>query len=127
MGVTESKTSPRHLNFLKQLKKTIEMMPLLRVLFLDTSGHPTSAPQYSNNSKYTIYAHKNHKVGHSMRPPFIFQGRRKILKDSHPNSDETSIFTFGAPHEEVQGRQTKLHLGFTMGKLVQPSPDISFL
>ena len=49
-------------------------------------------------------------------------GRRKILTDSHPYSNETSIFTLGAPHEEVQGRQTKLHPDFTMGKLVQPSP-----
>ena len=47
--------------------------------------------------------------------------------DPHPYSHETSIFTFGVPHEEVQGRQTKLHLGFTMGKLVQPSPGISIL
>ena len=45
--------------------------------------------------------------------------------DSHPYSYETSIFTLGAPHEEVQGRQTKLHPGFTVGKLVQPSPGIS--
>ena len=52
--------------------------------------------------------------------------RRKILMDSHPYSHETSIFTLGAPHEEVQGRQTKLHPGFTMGKLVQPSPGILF-
>ena len=37
--------------------------------------------------------------------------------DSHPYSHETSIFTLGAPHEEVQGRQTKLHPGFTMGLL----------
>ena len=35
-------------------------------------------------------------------------GRRKNLMDSHPYSHETSIFTLGAPHEEVQGRQTKL-------------------
>ena len=42
-------------------------------------------------------------------------GIRKILMDSHPYSHETSIFTLGAPHEEVQGRQTKLHPGFTMG------------
>ena len=49
-------------------------------------------------------------------------GRRNILLDSHPYSHETSIFTLGAPHEKVQGRQTKLHPGFTMGKLVQPSP-----
>ena len=42
--------------------------------------------------------------------------------DSHPYSYETSIFTLGAPHEKVQGRQTKLHPGFTLGKLVQPSP-----
>ena len=61
IGVTESKTSPRHLNFLKQLKKTTEMMPLLRVLFFRYS---TSAPQYSNSSKYTIYAHNNQKFGH---------------------------------------------------------------
>ena len=46
--------------------------------------------------------------------------------DSHPYSYETSIFTLCAPHEEVQGRQTKLHPGFTLGKLVQPSPGISF-
>ena len=45
--------------------------------------------------------------------------------DSHPYSHGTSIFTLGAPHEEVQGRQTKLHPGFTMGKLVQLSPAIS--
>ena len=46
--------------------------------------------------------------------------------DSHPYSFET-IFTLGAHHEEVQGRQTKLHPGFTLGKLVQHSPVISFL
>ena len=40
-------------------------MPLLRVLFLDTPGDPTSAPQYSNSSKYTVYAHNNQKFGHS--------------------------------------------------------------
>ena len=54
-------------------------------------------------------------------------GRRNILMDSHPYSHETSIFTLGAPHEEVQGRQTKLHPGFTMGKLVQSPPGISIL
>ena len=32
--------------------------------------------------------------------------------DSHPYSYENSIFTLGAPHEEVQGRQTKLHPDF---------------
>ena len=37
-------------------------------------------------------------------------------------SYETSIFTLGAPHEKVQGRQTKLHPGFILGKLVQPFP-----
>ena len=52
---------------------------------------------------------------------------RKFLMDSHPSSYETSIFTLGAPHEKVQGRQTKLHPGFTLSKLVQPSPGISFL
>ena len=41
--------------------------------------------------------------------------------DSHPYSCETSIFTLSAPHEEVQCRQTKLHPGFTMVKLVQSS------
>ena len=47
--------------------------------------------------------------------------------DSYPHSYETSIFTLSAPHEEVQGGQTKFHPGFTLGKLVQPSPGISFL
>ena len=48
--------------------------------------------------------------------------------DFHLNSYKTSIYTLGAPHEEVQGRQTKLHPGFTLGKLVQlASPGISFL
>ena len=47
--------------------------------------------------------------------------------DSHPYSYEISIFTLGAPHEEVQGRQTKLHPGFALGKLVQPSLGISLL
>ena len=42
--------------------------------------------------------------------------------DSYPYSYESFIFTLGAPHEEVQGRQTKLHPGFTISKLVQPSP-----
>ena len=50
--------------------------------------------------------------------------RRQILIDSHLYSYETSIFNFGAPHEVVQGRQTKLHPGFTLGKLVQP-PQVS--
>ena len=47
--------------------------------------------------------------------------------DSHPYSYETSIFTLGAPHEEVQGEQTKLHPGFTLGKLVQPSPACRYM
>ena len=33
----------------------------------------------------------------------------------------------GVPHEGVQGRQTKLHPGFTLSKLVQPSLGISIL
>ena len=47
--------------------------------------------------------------------------------DSHPYGYQTFLFTFGAPHEEVQGRPTKLQPGFTLGKLVQPSPGISIL
>ena len=31
---------------------------------------------------------------------------------------ETSIFAFGAPHEEVQGRQTKVYPGFTLGTCI---------
>ena len=62
-------------------------------------------------------------LGIASGPSFFFSrvghGRRKILMDSHPYSHETNIFTLGVPHEEVQGRQTKLHPGFTMGKLVQ--------
>ena len=92
-----------------------------------------SVPQYCNRANSS---HNNQKFGHSLRPQFFFfffssprggHGRRKILMDSHPYSHETSIFTLGAPHKEVQRRQTKLHPGFTMGKLVQPSPGISIL
>ena len=88
-----------------------------------------SAPQCNRANR----SHNNQKFGHSLRPQFFFlsprggHGRRKNLMDSHPYSYETSISTLGAPHEEVQGRQTKLHPGFTMGKLVQPSPGISIL
>ena len=80
-----------------------------------------SAPQYSNSSKYTIYAHNNQKFGHSLRPRGG-HGRRQFLIDSYPYGHETSIFTLGVTHEEVQSRQTKLHPRFTMGKLVQPFP-----
>ena len=88
-----------------------------------------SAPQYCNRANRS---HNNQKFGHSLRPRFFFfffffnprggHGRRKILMDSHPYSHETSIFTIGAPHEEVQGRQKKLHTGSTMGKLYPDSP-----
>ena len=81
-GIQNPKHHPRNLIFLKQLKKTDEMVP--------RGGY----------------------------------GRRTFLMDSHPYSYET--FTLGAPHEEVQGRQTKLHEGFTLGILV-PSPGISIL
>ena len=53
--------------------------------------------------------------------------KRQILMDFHPYGLETSIFTLDAPHEQVQGRQTKLHPGFTQGKLVQLSPGILIL
>ena len=130
MGVTESKTSPRPLNFLKQLKKTTEVLPLLRVLVLDTSGHPTSAPQYSSNIPHMHIIIRNLGIDSGFHF-FLFkstrgQERTSLLMDSHPFSYETSIFTLGAPHEEVQGRQAKLHLVFTLGELV-PSPGISFL
>ena len=42
------------------------MMALLTVLFLDTPGHLTSVPQYSNSSKYTIYMHE----WQSTHPPY---------------------------------------------------------
>ena len=50
-----------------------------------------------------------------------------MLMGYHPYNYETSIFTLGAPHEEAQGKQTKLYPGFTLSKLVQPSPGISIL
>ena len=77
-----------------------------------------------------IYHITIRNLGIAPGPSFISSprgghGRREILMESHPYSHETFIFTLGAPYEEVQGRQTKLHPGFTMGKLVQPSPGIS--
>ena len=88
-----------------------------------------SAPQYCNRANTSD---NNHEFGHSLRPQFFLPWQRgghgrKFLMDSYLFSHETSIFTLSAPHEEVQGRQTKLHPGFTMGKLVQPSPGISIL
>ena len=81
-----------------------------------------SAPQYCNRANTSL---NNQKFGHSLRPQFFFffffssprggHGRRKVLMNSRPYSHETSIFILGAPHEKVQGRQTKLHPAFTMG------------
>ena len=70
-------------------------------VFLDTSGYPTSAPQYSNSSKYTTYAQTNKKFGHSLRFFGRVHGRIKILMDSHPYGYEIFIFTLVAPHEEA--------------------------
>ena len=56
--------------------------------------------------------------------PSFFHGRRKILMDFHPYSHETSIFTLGAPHEEVQGRQTKLHPGLTQASQFFEMPTL---
>ena len=67
-----------------------------------------SAPQYCNRANRS---HNNITI----RNLGIASGRIKI-EYSHPYSHQTSIFTLGAPHEEVQGSQTKLHPGFTMGK-----------
>ena len=73
-------------------------------------------------------------LGIASGPCFFFQKRprggrkrKKNLMDFHPHGYETSIFTLGAPHEDAEGRQTKLHLGFSLGKLVQPSSGISIL
>ena len=81
-----------------------------------------------------IYAHsltiRNLGIASGLRffsSPRGGHGIRKFLMDSHPYSYETSIFTVGAPHEKMQGRQTKLHPGFTLGKLEQPSPGNSIL
>ena len=120
---TEAKTSPRHLNFLKQLKKTTEMLyPYISGFKIHQGTQWVPRNTVTEQIGHTTIR----KFGHSLRPQF-FHGRRTILMDSHPYSHETSIFTLSAPHEEVQGRQTKLHPGFTMGKLVQPSPGISIL
>ena len=80
-------------------------------------------PDFANSGSVHITIRN---LGSFVLSPRGGHGRRKILMDSHPYSHETSIFTLDAPHEEVQGGQTKLHPGFTMGKLVvQPSPGIS--
>ena len=58
-------------------------------------------PRNTVTVAYIPYANINQKLG-------------CIFMYSHPHSYETSIFTLGAPHEEVQGRQTKLHPEFTL-------------
>ena len=79
-----------------------------------------------------IYHITIRNLGIASDPSFFFfcheggHGKKKILMDSHPYSHQTFIFTLGAPHEEVQGRRTKLHPGFTMGELVQPSQASQF-
>ena len=48
---------------------------------------PNECPQYSNSSKYTIYAHNNREFGYGLLPRFFFQEghrRKKMLLDSHP-------------------------------------------
>ena len=94
----------------------------LEFQFLDTSGHPTSAPQYITIANIQHMHITIRNLGKVSGLCFFFQ-----VYDSHPYSHETSIFTLGAPNEEVQGRQTKLRPGFTMGKLVQLSSGISIL
>ena len=60
----------------QKITHTLELFGAAKVnygddnIFLDTPGQPMSAPQYSNSSKYTTYAHK--KFGHSFRPFFTF-------------------------------------------------------
>ena len=91
-----------------------------------------SAPQYCNRANRS---HSNQKFVHSLRPQFFFfffffQVQEGVMEEEKFRwilIHETSIFTLGAPHEEVQVRQTKLHPVFTTGKLVQPSPGISIL
>ena len=110
---TEAKTSPRHLNFLKQLNRTTEM------LYPYISGFKIhqGTQWVPRNTVIEQIGHTTIKnLGIASGPSFFFfllsprggHGRRKILMDSHPYSHETSIFTLCAPHEEVQGRQTKL-------------------
>ena len=134
-GIQKPKHDPDTWTFwsswIKLLRCCIRIYQVLRYI-----RAPNECPQYCNRANRS---HNNQKFGHSLWPKFFFfffffldplrggHGRRKMLMDSHPYSHETSIFTLGAPHEEVQGRQTKLHPGFTMGKLVQPSPGISIL
>ena len=78
------------------------------------SSQSSHHPQEVLLAQFSLYVHKS-----GLKPDsFHF---------SHPYSHEISNFTLGAPHEKVQGMQTKLHPGFTMGKLVQPFPGISIL
>ena len=128
---TEAKTSPRHLNFLKQLNKTTEMLyPYISGFKIHQGTQWVPRNTVTEQIGHTTIRNLGIASGPSLFF-FVFfpggHGRRTILIDSHLYSHETSIFTLGAPHEEVQGRQTKLHPGFTMGKLVQPSPGISIL
>ena len=84
MRVKESKTSPRHLNFSKQLKKTTAMMLLLRVLFLDTPGHPKSA---CNTVTLANIPYMHITIRNLVHKGVMEEGN--FLMDSHPFSHET--------------------------------------
>ena len=111
MGVTESKTSPRHLNYLKQLKKTTEMMSLLSFSFQKHQGTQRVPRNTLNSSKYTTYIHITiRSLGIASGLRFFFHGRRQILMDSHPYSYETSIFTLG--NSEQKKKKKKKNMSF---------------
>ena len=82
-----------------------------------------SAPQYCNREIHHITI-RNLVIASG--PTFFFKfevqeavmEEENFLLDSHPYSHETSIFTLGAPHEEVQGAGKQ---NFTQVLLVQTS------
>ena len=68
---TEAKTSPRHLNFLKQLNKTTEMLYPFISGFKIHQGTQW-VPRNTVTEQIYHIGPNNQKFGHSLRPQFFF-------------------------------------------------------
>ena len=76
---------------------------------------------------YHICTSNNQKFGHRLWPLTSGSWKENIFWEFSPLWLRNFHFYLGAPHKEAWTKQPKLHPGFTLGKLVQPSPGFSIL